>query len=133
MLACTTVAHSQALRNAIDKKYTMLYKAFAAIDTDNSQYLSFNELKAVCEKFQLPIPVTHVQEVRIPQRFTRSHTGPACHCTCALFSPRGVCALCVDCGDLQVFYQIFDKDGDGRVSYKEFCDKLNEWESQKQS
>jgi len=78
-----------ALKKAIDTKYDMLYKAFAAIDGNNSAHLSFDELLKVCEHFKLPIPLTHVHEV---------------------------------------FYQVFDRDGDGKVSYREFCDKLRQWD-----
>ena len=28
----------------------------------------------------------------------------------------------------EVFYEVFDRDGDGKVSYREFCDKLKLWE-----
>jgi len=79
----------QALRTALDKKYDMLHKAFEAMDRDRSGTLSMGELQEVVERFQLPIPLTHVHEV---------------------------------------FHTLFDKDGDGQVSYDEFCDKLKQWE-----
>lgn len=28
----------------------------------------------------------------------------------------------------EVFYQVLDKDANGDVSYKEFCDKLMQWD-----
>ena len=28
----------------------------------------------------------------------------------------------------EIFYQVMDKDGDGNVSYNEFCEKLKQWE-----
>ena len=59
------------------------------MDTDGSQHLCMEELVEVIEKFKLPIPVTHVNEV---------------------------------------FFQVLDKDGDGRVSYHEFAEKLKQWE-----
>ena len=53
----------RSLREAVEKKYNLLYRAFEAVDKDRNGHLSFDEVAAVVEHFGLPIPSTHVHEV----------------------------------------------------------------------
>jgi alanyl-tRNA synthetase len=55
--------YMQALRNALEKKYNLLERAFQAADKDKSGYLSAEELFTVVESFGLSIPTTHANEI----------------------------------------------------------------------
>ena len=82
--------YMNSIRDAVEAKYTLLRKAFMAMDKDRSNYLSKSEIVDVVQSFALPIPVSHIH---------------------------------------QVFDDVFDKNGDGKISYTEFCDKIKAFDT----
>jgi len=79
--------YMKQIKGAVDAKYNALRKAFMAIDSDRSNYLSRAEIVDAVQHFALPIPEAHINEV---------------------------------------FENVFDVNGDGQISYTEFCDKMKD-------
>ena len=65
----------ESLRTAIDAKYTLLRKAFQAIDKDRNNYLSMDEIFECVRKFALPIPASHSSDRLAPPA--------SCHSACS--------------------------------------------------